>query len=641
MNDDTMPWERQPGESEKAFAAFEIYRDLGDERSIRAVVQRCNKSASLIGRWSAAYRWVDRAAAYDNDLQRQIHKKARKQAADANTRHVQISMQLQKKALEALNLMQPEDMTPKDTKEILRLAIDVERKAVIENQPQEHGGRDPAAQDEKAGPSYPGIIIPDNGRNQRPKNAIMPQAGPQTAFMSSDADIIIYGGAAGGGKTTALLLEALRHKDVDGFGAVIFRKNYNQITAEGGLWDASLKMYSQVPGAKHGKTPRLHWDFDGKSKLSFAYLEREEDLRSWQGTEIAYIGFDELTHFSKRQFLYMLSRNRSTCGIRPYMRATCNPDADSWVAEFISWWINPDTGYPIPERSGQIRWMVNLNNNITWHETREAGVQYAIQAGLSADEAEQLPKSVTFIASSLKDNKILMEADPGYLANLQALPLVDMERLLKGNWKIKAAAGLYFRRTQVNMVPALPTDVILWARGWDLAATSEDEDGDPAYTAGVLIGKRRNGRYIVADVINKRLSASEVRILIKMTCAADKKNYKRVIERLPQDPGQAGKEQAQSYIKMLAGYLVKVIPESGSKEARAEPLAAQWQAGNVDVLEADWNDMYFNELESFPESKFKDMVDAGSSAFIEIESGATYSAAPEETALNKESYWRR
>ena len=226
------------------------------------------------------------------------------------------------------------------------------------------------------------------------------------------------------------------------------------------------------------------------------------------------------------------------------------------------------------------------------------------------------------------------------MANLRALPLVDMERLLKGNWKIKAAAGLYFRRTQVEIVHVLPTDVILWARGWDLAATSEDEDGDPAYTAGVLIGKRRNGRYIIADVINKRLSASEVRVLIKMTCATDKKRYGRVIERLPQDPGQAGKEQAQSYIKMLSGYLVKVLPESGSKESRAEPMAAQWQAGNIDVLEADWNEMYFNELESFPESKFKDMVDAGSSAFLEIENGATFSAAP-ESSLEKDSYWRR
>ena len=504
-------------------------------------------------------------------------------------------------------------------------------------------GQDAAmgADGEGGGALYPTIQIPDNGRDKRQKGILMPQAGPQTAFMASGADIIIYGGAAGGGKTYALLLEALRHRNVDGFGGVIFRKNYNQITAEGGLWDASQRLYNQVSGAKPGKSPRYHWDFEGKSKLSFAYLEREEDLKSWQGTEIAYIGFDELTHFSKHQFLYMLSRNRSTCGVAPYMRATCNPDSDSWVAEFISWWINQETGYPIPERSGMIRWMVNINDVITWYDDRDAAVLFAIQNGMSSDEAEEMPKSVTFIASSLNDNKILMETNPQYRANLMALPVVDMERLLKGNWKIKAAAGLYFRRTQVQTIEALPTDIVLWARGWDLAATAEDEDGEPAYTAAVLIGKRRDGRYVVADVINKRLAASEVRVLIKMTCKEDKKKYGRVIERLPQDPGQAGKEQAQSYIKMLAGYLVKTIPESGSKESRAEPFAAQWQAGNVDILEADWNEMYFNELESFPESKFKDMVDASSSSFNEIENGATYSAAPDDTGLSKQSYWRR
>ena len=210
-----------------------------------------------------------------------------------------------------------------------------------------------------------------------------------------------------------------------------------------------------------------------------------------------------------------------------------------------------------------------------------------------------------------------------------------------GNWKIKAAAGLYFRRTQVGaMLEELPKDVVSWCRGWDLAATSEDEDGDPAYTAGVLIGKRKCGRYIIADVINKRLAAADVRTIIKMTAQADKAKYKRVIERLPQDPGQAGKEQAQSYVKFLAGFLVKTIGESGSKESRAEPLAAQWQAGNVDVLVGEWNEMYFNQMESFPESKFKDMVDASSSAFNEIENGATYSAPPAES-LNKSSYWRR
>lgn len=102
---------------------------------------------------------------------------------------------------------------------------------------------------------YPTILIPENGRDAPKENVLGPQAGPQTMFMASSADIVIYGGAAGGGKTYALLLEALRHKDVKNFGAVIFRKNFTQITAEGGLWDASAKIFSQVPDAQQRKTP--------------------------------------------------------------------------------------------------------------------------------------------------------------------------------------------------------------------------------------------------------------------------------------------------------------------------------------------------------------------------------------------------
>lgn len=465
------------------------------------------------------------------------------------------------------------------------------------------------------------------------KIILSPQKGPQEMFLATSADICIYGGAAGGGKTYGLLLEPLRHMSNKNFNAVIFRRNYTQVTSPGGLWDSSRKIYNLVHGAYPLKTPKLHWTFKTGASVNFAHLGSDDDCENWQGSQITMIGFDELTHFTAHQFFYMLSRNRTDSGVAPYIRATCNPDADSWVAGFIKWWINQETGYPIPERSGKLRYMARINDEIIWGDTKEE----LVKQGIDFIDI----KSVTFIASTLQDNKILMEMDPGYLANLKALPTVERERLLFGNWKIKAAAGLYFLRTQVGkLLEELPKDVILWARGWDLAATSEDEDGDPAYTAGVLIGKRKNGRYIVADVINKRLAASEVRKLIETTCKTDKAKYGRVIERLPQDPGQAGKEQAQSYIKMLAGFLVKAISESGSKESRAEPFAAQWQAGNVDVLIAEWNETYFNQLESFPESKFKDMVDGSSAAFNEIENGATYSAPPSNT-LGKSSYWRK
>lgn len=447
--------------------------------------------------------------------------------------------------------------------------------------------------------------------------------------MATPAQICIFGGAAGGGKSFGLLLSPLRHKNVKGFGCTIFRRNFNQIFSQGGLWDESLKMYQGIRGA----VPQMslgRWKFcdkDGNtvSSVKFAHIERDEELHKWQGSQICEIGFDELTHFSEKAFFYMLSRNRSTCGVTPFVRATCNPDADSWVAKFISWWINQDTGYPIPERSGKIRWFIRRNETLYWANTKE---ELWEQFNLVTERQKLEPRSVTFIMSQLKDNQELLKVNPQYEANLMALSLVERERLLNGNWKIRAASGLYFKRTQLGeILERVPEDVIQWVRCWDLAATEKTDKGDPAYTAGVLIGKRKNGRYIVADVVNKQMAAADVRQTIKLTAQADRAAYKRVRIRLPKDPGQAGKEQAESYIKFLSGFDVTTVAETGSKEARAEPMAAQWQAGNFDLLYGPWNEEYLLQLENFPDSTFKDMVDASANGFAEIETRNVFNVA--------------
>ena len=446
---------------------------------------------------------------------------------------------------------------------------------------------------------------------------ISPQKGAQMKFLSSKASIVIYGGSAGGGKTYGLLLTPLRYVGNPQFGAVVFRKHYAQIHNEGGLLDESVNIYRNVPNARLYRGAPATWLFQSGAKVSFNYIGSYSDVEKYQGSQICGIGFDELTHFDERSFFYMLSRNRSTSGIQPFVRATCNADADSWVASFIEWWINQDTGYPIPERSGVLRWFIRRDEILYWADEKEDLWE---QFNLKTEQEREQPRSVTFIASSLFDNKILMEKNPAYLANLNALPLVERERLLHGNWKIRPSAGTYFQRNQIgNMLEFIPNDVVRWVRAWDFAATAEDEGKDSAFTAGVLMGERKNGTFVVADVINQRLSASDVRNLVKLTAQTDRAKYKRVRIRLNQDPGQAGRAQAQSFIKFLAGFDVVALPEAGSKEIRAEPMAAQWQAGNFDILVADWNDAYFGQLENFPVSRYKDMVDASTAAFGELE----------------------
>jgi len=438
---------------------------------------------------------------------------------------------------------------------------------------------------------------------------IGPQPGPQTTFLASPADIAIYGGAAGGGKTWALLMEPLRHIGNPEFGAVFFRRNLTQVRNEGGLWDESQKLYP-LTGARPRNAPDLVWTFPTSAAVSFAHLEHEKNVLDWQGAQIPLICFDELTHFTAKQFWYMVSRNRSMCGVRPYIRATCNPDADSWVAEFIAWWIDPDTGFAIPERAGVLRWFVRINDKIIWADRPED-----LKAYTAADEngVQQPipPKSVTFIPAKLSDNRLLMSADPGYIANLMALPTVERERLLGGNWKIRPAAGLLFQRGWCTIVDAVPAGA-RFMRGWDLGATPKTESNDPDWTAGTKIGRLPDGRYIVAHHVRDRSAPSGVERLIKNTATAD---GREVHVSIPQDPGQAGKSQVASLIKLLAGYTVRATPESGDKVTRFSPFSAQAEAGNVLVLRGSWNEDWFTALEGFPDATHDDDVDSTSRAF--------------------------
>ena len=138
------------------------------------------------------------------------------------------------------------------------------------------------------------------------------------------------------------------------------------------------------------------------------------------------------------------------------------------------------------------------------------------------------------------------------------------------------------------------------------------------------------------------MTHEEQRIWLIQQLLNEDKQYKRVRIRMSIDPGQAGKEQSQSYIKMLAGFSVNAVRETGTKTARAEPFAAQWQAGNVEVVAGPWTESLLSEYESFPESKYKDMVDAGSNAFNELEMMNTSTAPPRDdgqSPTTKTSYW--
>lgn len=431
---------------------------------------------------------------------------------------------------------------------------------------------------------------------------IKPHPGPQENFLSTPADVAIYGGAAGGGKSWALLAEPLRNINVPGFSAVIFRHTSTQVRNAGSLWDESTKIYALVGGQ-----PReylLEWSWPSGAKVKFAHMEHETTKLDWQGSQIALICWDELTHFSESQFWYLLSRNRSTCGVRPYVRATTNPDADSWVANLIAWWIDQETGLPIPERSGVLRWFVRISNELVWSDNPNE---------LKGRFPDNEPKSITFISSRLEDNPTLMRIDPGYRANLMALPFVEQQRLLGGNWKVRLEAGMFFRIGQIEIVPVEPAG-LKFSRGWDLAATRGAGD----WTVGAKIGKDANGIFYICDIIRGQWEANERDSRILQASTMD---GKQCSIRLPQDPGAAGKSESQRLIKMLSGLNVKSLPVSGDKETRASGFASQVNGGNVKLVAADWNRGLLDRLDAFPTKGIPDdEIDALADAFNELTS---------------------
>lgn len=269
---------------------------------------------------------------------------------------------------------------------------------------------------------------------------IRPQEGYQMKALSSMADIVIGGGAAGAGKTFTLLLDPLRDIETKGFGGVIFRRTTPQIRNQGGLWDTSMNIYVHAGGTPREST--LEWLFENGVKIKFAHLEYEKNKLDWQGSQIPFIGFDELTHFSKTMFFYLLSRNRSVSGVKPYVRATCNPDPESWVAKLIEWWIDQETGFPIQERDGVVRYFLQYGDDYVWGDTKKEVIDKSwsfleSQVIKAKVDPEEFIKSITFISGSIYENRALLDVNPAYLGNLISQDESTRSQLLDGNWKVK------------------------------------------------------------------------------------------------------------------------------------------------------------------------------------------------------------
>lgn len=227
----------------------------------------------------------------------------------------------------------------------------------------------------------------------------------QVRFLQRREYEALYGGAAGGGKSEALVMEAVRQVHIPHYHALILRKTYPELS------ELILKSQGYYPRAFHGakfNETRHRWKFPSGATVEFGAMHRTADRLKYQGRAWDFIAFDELTHFLWEEYSYLFSRNRpSGPGTRVYMRATANPGGvgHGWVKDrFIT---------PAPP-----------GTRICTEQTlrRPDGTE------------ETVVRDRVFIPASVYDNRILLQNDPNYVANLSLLPEAERRALLEGDW---------------------------------------------------------------------------------------------------------------------------------------------------------------------------------------------------------------
>lgn len=417
---------------------------------------------------------------------------------------------------------------------------------------------------------------------------IRPQPGPQTQFLTTPADIAIIGGGNDGGKTYALLIDSARHSSNPDFGAVFFRRETPQITHTGGLWEEATRLYGI--GCRTVTSPRHKMTFASGSNVTFAHMEHESNRFDWDGAQIPGLYFDQLEQFTEKQFWHLLGRNRSNCGVRPYIRASCNPLPDSWLAQLLQWYWDPETGYAIKERSGVIRWFVRSEDGtLLWYDSKPDNLD---------------AKSFTFILALIDDNKIALSKDPQRLSNLMALPYVERERRRYGNWKIKDITGDgLFKPDWWKLLPLevwqaiqqKPTDTFRWARGWDPAG-GQSKGSD--YSSGGLVGhardRQKDKRIIIADITRGQWSPFTRNEMMCTTARADEKFQPSNYFWKSRTP-----DMNSSILEGTAEFGFWAIHERGRKFQRAQRLAVQAEAGNVWIAPGIWNAAFIQEAAQF------------------------------------------
>lgn len=473
---------------------------------------------------------------------------------------------------------------------------------------------------------------------------VRPQSPFQEKYLKSNAKILVVGGAAGSSKSYVGLMRHLRFVHDPNYRGFCIRKNSTAIMKSGGLFEQAFRLYSKVfPGKIERKLKDQKLVFPSGASVSFSHYENDSAENLYQGLELSSVFYDEGTHAEEHHLWWLFSRLRSEADMgdaEPCMWISCNPDPDSFLFEWVKWWLHPEGheqyGLPDPDKNGITRYLLRIEGNLVWGDSFEELYERYKKPDLPIDHEDQVrPIAFQVLLGTIYDNPTLMKTNPNYKAALEALPDIERRRLLLGDWTAREAGSTYFQRDwcgEEAIVEPPKSDIIRTVRAYDFAGTlKSDSNPSPDYTACVKMSKLKNGDYFIHEVVRTRIQFGDWEKFIIENAQRDGGDVDIVI---PLDPGAQAKVSTSIFTRSLSekGYRVRTVKTSQSKLDRFRPFSSLAHNGHVRFLkgcgydlenkiEAS-NNFVFKELEAFNglrrsgESGHDDIADCISDATI-------------------------
>jgi len=462
----------------------------------------------------------------------------------------------------------------------------------------------------------------------------------QEKYLNSDAQIMLVGGAAGSSKSYVGLMRHLRFVDDPNYRAYCIRKNSSAIMASGGLFWEAVKLYTQFDPKIKVKLKDQKIVFSSGAEISFSHYENDTAAKKYQGIQISNIFYDEVTHADNEDQLWWLwSRLRSDAKNIHSMWWSCNQDNGSWVLKYAMPFLYPEghefAGRPDPAMNGVIGYLLRINGELSWGETPEELIDKHGNPDLPYDHEDQVkPISFQGLFGTIDDNPPLKKSNKLYKSNLEALPTLDKERLLHGNWFARASNSTYYNRSTVTELLAIPpdSDFLKIVRAYDVAGTlPHDGNRETDYFASVKMGKLKSGNYVILDVCRTRITFGD---WFSHICSNAEKDCPNVEIILPEDPNPASKASTVLLARSLIeqGYITKTRRSAGGKLDSFRPFAASAELGVVSIVKdcandlwnkiVNNNDFFHSELENFDGKRrsgplgHDDMCDCCSLAYL-------------------------